>query len=118
MKDFFESEEYKEIVMKAAEQSCRDMKWTVIKAEILKEFDDKYPEIFKFIEDDIIDEVRDFISNSIDKALSARDEEWREKIEDCLDLIVGYQSDLCENSQEFRSLVVFELNEIIKDHRS
>lgn len=61
---------------------------------------------------------REDARNFLIKALSARDEEWREKIEDCLDLIVGYQSDLCENSQEFRSLVVFELNEIIKDHRS
>lgn len=87
MKDFFESEEYKEIVMKAAEQSCRDMKWTVIKAEILKEFEDRLtkkmpqPTGWNFIEmgmakNELAEEI-DFISNLIDKALTARDEEWK-----------------------------------------
>lgn len=84
-----------------------------MKEEIFKEFDEKCLNNINI--HNVSNELRFFISKSIDKALSTRDEEWREKIEDCLDLIVGYQSDLCENSQEFRGLVVSKLNEIIKD---
>ena len=69
----------KALELKASEESNADLKRTVIKEKILNDFHKEilYPEIKGWgIEPSQVLAIKQFISKSIDKALSARDEEW------------------------------------------